>query len=309
MGNVRTLMEHKEAGSVAGSWPPPGGRWSALSALGLVALLASALFGGNVLGVRERFLGSETPEPRPAALSRATGNGGSVSTSLPPRETVLRSQPWWQGVTKLEGVGPMTVPLSIGQEAIQWRVRWTCQSGRLLVRAPGQSRAVVDAACPGAETGYGSRAGSVSLEVTADGPWQLQVDQQVDVPLNEPSLPAMSAPGAVAVASGSFYRIDQVGTGTVTIYRLGDGSHALRLEDFFVTANTDLELQLSPLDEPRTTEQVAKSRSGTIATLDVTTGSLNFMVPPGLDPARYRSLVIWCERTSNAYAAASLTPP
>ncbi|MEJ7765015.1 MAG: DM13 domain-containing protein [Acidimicrobiales bacterium] len=288
--------------------PPQAGFRRALSWLGLLALLASALFGGNAFGVRERFLGSETPEARPAAVSRGSLDTGSAATTPPPKETVLRSQPWWQGVTKLEGVGPTTAPLSIEAGAIQWRVKATCQSGSLLVRAAGQARQVLATSCPGTQTGYGTRTGALSLEVTADGPWQMEVDQQVDLPLYEPALPAMTAAGTVAVASGSFYRVDQVGTGTVTVYRLAAGGYALRLDDFFVTANTDLELQLSPLEAPRTTDEVINARSGSIAALDVTAGSLNFAVPGGIDPSSYRSLVIWCERTRNAYAAASLKP-
>lgn len=278
------------------------------AALGLLALVASALFGGNVLGVREHFLGSETPTARPAAVSRAADGAGPGSAALTPKQTVLRSQPWWQGVTTLEGVGPTTTAaFAIDDAAIQWRVTPTCQTGRLVVRTPGQAAAVVDAACPGPEIGYGIETGSVALEVSADGPWQLQIEQQVDVPLTEPPLPEMTAPGA-AVLSGSFYRVDQVGMGTVTIYRLPDGSYALRLDDFFVTANVDLELQLSMLEAPQTTEEVRDARSGSIASLDVTAGSLNFAVPPDLDPTKFNSLVIWCELTRNAYAAATLKP-
>ena len=164
-------------------------------------------------------------------------------------------------------------------------------------------------ACPGTETGYGVQTGSVALEVTASGPWQMQVDQQVDVPLTEPPLPSMTASGAVVVATGSLYRIDQVGTGTVKVYRLADGSHAVRLEDFFVTANSDLELQFSPLEAPRTTKQVTDNpRSPSIASLDVTTGSLNFAVPASVDPTQFRSFVIWCEVANSAYSAATLRP-
>jgi len=287
----------------------------ALSGIGLLTLLASALFGGNVLGMRERMFGSETPVARPAAVSR-TVEGAEVTqgTAAPgpaePRQTVLRSQPWWQAVGKLEGVGSMRAPaFNIPADAVQWRVKWTCQSGRLLVRAPDQRKAIVDEPCPGADTGYGIQTGSVSLEVTATGPWQMQVDQQVDVPLKEAPLPAMTAPGATIVATGSLYRIDQVGTGTVNVYRLADGSHAVRLNDFFVTANSDLELQFSPLDAPRTTKQVTDNpRSPSIASLDVTTGSLNFAVPAAVDPTQYRSFVIWCEVANSAYSAATLRP-
>ncbi|MEO5680062.1 MAG: DM13 domain-containing protein [Acidimicrobiales bacterium] len=282
-----------------------------LSALGLIALVASALFGGNVLGVRERFLGSETPPSRAPAASRARA-APVPATLAPPAvagETVLRSQPWWQEVGSLAGQASMTTaPFTVDAGAIQWRGRWTCSAGHLLVRAPGQGRAVVDAACNGTGTGYGSRTGSLSLEVVADGPWQLQVDQEVDVPLHEPPLAAMAEPGSVAVARGSFHRVDQVGSGTATLYRLADTTYALRLEDFFVTANSDLEIQMSPVEAPTTTADVSQARSATIAALDVTAGSLNFAVPTSLDPTRYRSLVIWCERTSNAYAAASLKP-
>ena len=303
-----------------GPEPPPepharpwGSGQGALSALGLIALVASALFGGNAFGVREHFLGSETPPARPPAASRAAGASGAAdepaATTVEPARTVLRSQPWWQSVTKLEGVGTMTAPaFTIDPGAVQWRVKWTCQTGRLMVRAPAQRRPVVDAACPGADTGYGIQKGSVGLQVRADGPWQLQVDQQVDLPLNEPVLPAMTAPGAAAVATGSLYRIDQVGSGTVTLYRLGDGGYALRLADFFLTANTDLEVQLSPLEAPRSTDQVKASNPVSVAALDITAGSLNFVLPPTVDPTRYKSVVIWCERLFSAYAAASLRP-
>ncbi len=292
---------------VAAGAPPAGWPRRVFTALGLLALLGSALFGGNAYGVRERFLGSETPEAAPAAVSRAAD--ASTPVTAEPKRTVLRSQPWWQGVTKLEGVGAMTTsPFTIAGEAVQWRARWTCETGRLVVRAPDRPRPLVDAACPGPDTGYATKPGAMSLRVEADGPWRLEVEQQVDVPLSEPPLPAMTAPGAVAVATGSFYRIDQVGTGTVTVYRLADGSHALRLDDFFVTANSDLEVQFSPLEAPTSTDQVSKARSRTVSALDVTAGSLNFKVPPGLDPTQHKSVVIWCERLFSAYAAATLRP-
>ncbi len=296
----------------AGSGPPPASLPKrAVTALGLFALLASALFGGNAYGMRERFLGSETPEPAPAAASRAADASATASaTATAPKQTVLRSQPWWQGVTKLEGVGPMTTPaFTIADDAVQWRVRWTCETGRLILRAPARAKPVADANCPGTNLGYGTRTGSMSLEVTAEGPWRLDVEQQVDVPLNEPPLPAMTAPGAVAVATGSFYRVDQVGTGTVTVYRLADDTYALRLDNFFVTANSDLEIQFSPLDAPTSTDQFTKAaRSASISSLDVTTGSLNFSVPKTVNPTQYKSVVIWCERLFSAYAAATLRP-
>ena len=286
----------------------------ALSLLGLVAVVASALVGGNFLGLRETLWGSESPEARPAAASRDAGgqaSGGPTATTAPPRDaTVLRSQPWWQGLTKLEGRGSMTAtPFTVSQDALQWRANWTCETGRLVVRVPGQARPVIDAACPGTGTGYGVRKGPVALEVTADGPWTMTVDQQVDLPLIEPPLPVMSAPETKLVFTGSLYRMDQVGTGTLNIYQAADGRHLLRLDSFFVTANIDLELRFSPLEAPRTTEQFMSAPSVWAAPLDVTTGSLNFTLPPDVNPARYGSVVVWCPIIDSAYAAATLRQP
>lgn len=283
----------------------------ALTGAGLVLLAASAVFGANPYGVRDRVVGSVTPEPRPAAVSRvAAGSPGpGQAPAAEPKATVVRSYPWWQQVATLEGEGATTTPsVRIDTEAIQWRVTWTCGSGRLLVRTHQTPRAVVDGVCPGSEPGYSTQKGPLTLEVKAEGPWRLEVEQQIELPLHEPPLPAMAAPGTAALARGDFYRVDQVGDGQVTIYRLGDGTYALRLEDFYVTPNSDLEVMLSPLPAPRTTEEFKSAPAARVVALDVTAGSLNFTVPPGIDPTRYRSVVIWCERLFSAYAAASLAP-
>lgn len=281
----------------------------ALSALGLLAVVASALMGGNVLGSREALWGSETPEARAPAASREVDGGPTPSTVTGAEETVLRSQPWWQGLTTLEGVGSMTTsPFTVAADSLQWRVKWTCETGRLLVTVPDARRPVVDASCPGSDIGYAVRKGPVSLDVTADGPWRMVVDQQVDVPLHEPPLPVMSAAGTRSILTGDLYRMDQVGTGTLTVYRLPDGRHALRLDDFFVTANVDLELRLSPLEAPQTTAQYMDAPSVWVAPLDVTAGSLNFMVPEDVDPTEWSSIVVWCPIIDSAYAAVTLRP-
>ncbi len=280
---------------------------SALGVVGVLALLASAVVGSNLFGLRGRVFGSARPDPRPAAVSRRAD--APTATTVEPRKTVLRSQPWWQDVTTLSGVGPTTAPaFAISDDAVQWRVKWTCQSGHLTVMAPGRSRPVVDANCPGPGAGYGTATGNVSLEVRAEGSWEMHVDQQVDVPLNEPPLPTMTQPGAVRVSSGSFYRIDQTGTGTVTLYHLVDGTYALRLDDFFVTANTELEVKLSALEEPKTSDQFAGAPSALVSPLEVTAGSLNFILPADVDPTRYQSVVIWCRLINSAYAGATLRP-
>ncbi|HWB72484.1 MAG TPA: DM13 domain-containing protein [Egibacteraceae bacterium] len=188
-------------------------------------------------------------------------------------------------------------------------MKWGCESGRLVVEVSTDRRPLVDATCPGTDIGYATETGPISLEIKGDGPWQLQIEQQIDVPLEEPPLPAMIAPGTVRVATGSFYNIDQAGRGGVTIYRLADDGYALRLEDFFVTPNVDLEIRLSPLAAPQTTEEFLSAPSALVTVLDTTAGSMNFAVPGPVDPTQYRSVVVWCPPVLSAYAAASLAPP
>lgn len=276
--------------------------------LGVLALLASAAFGANAFGVRERFLGSETPEARPAAAGR-TADAPRSGAAAPPVTSVLRSQPWWQVVTTLEGDGTRAAPVTIAPGAIQWRVTWECDTGRLLVRVPGRPKPLIDGQCPRGETAYATRSGTTRLQVTADGPWRMKVEQQVDVPLVEPPMPEMTAPGSRVVAKGAFYRMDQTGNGTITVYRLADGRHALRLDDFYTTPNIDLEIRFHPLVAPKTTaDYLSVPASDKVAPLDVTTGEMNFVVPAGIDPLAYRSVVIWCPLINSAYSAATLEP-
>ncbi|GAC1337702.1 MAG: hypothetical protein NVSMB29_02460 [Candidatus Dormibacteria bacterium] len=271
-------------------------------------IAAVAAFGGDFLRVRERLglSGAAAPGPRGAAVSRTAD-----ASSPPAQQTVLRSQPWWQAVTTLRGAGAASPPpFVIGDGALQWRVQWSCDRGHLLVNTASRpSPAVVDAACPGHDTGYATQTGAQRLKVTAGGAWTVHIDQQVDVPLNEPQLAAMTAPGASVLMKGALYNVDQSGSGAVTIYRLADGTDALRLGGFFVTPNTDLELRLSSAPLPRSTDEYTRSRSDSLAPLDITAGSLNFAIPRAVDPSAYRSLVIWCERLHSVYAAASLVAP
>ena len=289
---------------MAGPQPSPARR--AATVAGFAVLVASLVVGMNLFGARDALFGSATPHARPAAFSRVFS---SVPT-VPAPKSVLRSQPWWQAIGSFEGTGSTTTaPLRSAGDAIQWRLRWSCATGRFSVASAAASKALVDGRCPAHRTTQLPARPRGALSITAGGPWQLRVERQVDVPLVEAPLAAMRAPGAATVARGELYRIDQVGRGRVTLYRLPGGRHALRLENFYVTPNVDLEVRLSPVRAPRTTHQYRAAPSAYVGPLDVTTGSLNFVLPAGVDPARYRSVVIWCPTVVSAYAAATLRPP
>lgn len=273
------------------------------SGVGLAVLAACLVVAADLFGARAALFGSATPPPRASAFSR-------VDSSAAAPRSVLRSQPWWQQVGRHRGTGSSVPGLfRIAEGAIQWRLTWRCERGRFVVRTPGDAEALIDEPCSDRRRRLEvTRIPSGGLQVHADGRWAAHVEQQVDVPLVEPPLPAMRAPGASTVATGDFYRIDQVGRGRATIHRLASGRYALRLDDFYVSANIDLEIRLSPLRKPRTTRQYQSAPARLLAPLDVTTGSMNFLVPAGVDPRRYGSLVIWCPIIASAYAAATLEP-
>lgn len=303
-------MSRLEAPETAGAETPPAPTRSsvrqALTWLGVLVLIVSAVLGSNMFAVRDRLFGTATPDAAAPAASRSV-TGGSTPETVPAAPTSLRSSPWWQDVTTLEGSGSGTpAPFTIVAGAIQWRLKWTCTSGRLVVRAPKQTKPLVDGPCTEGGTGYGVQGGTVGLQVTADGPWHMEVAQQVDVPLVEPPLPAMTASGARVAASGTMYNIDKTGMGKATLYRQADGRYSVRLEDFFVSPNVDLELRLSTLDAPHGSQEFANAPSELVATMDVTAGSVNYTVPAGVDPTKYKSLVVWCVPIKSAYAAASL---
>lgn len=203
-----------------------------------------------------------------------------------------------------------TGPFAISAGALQWRVTYHCVAAPfnvVAVQDSGQAlnRAVVTASsCGAGGQGYVTQTGGFRLRVTASAAWDVVVEQQVDVPIIQPPPAALAT--ATLVGSSRVYPVDAAGEGTAKLYCLHDGSDLIRLESFFTTANSDLEVRLSSLAAPTTTAQITASPFADVAPLEATVGSMNYSVPPTVDVARYHSLVIWCQRTTNAYATAAL---
>lgn len=280
-----------------GWWKSAGARRAGGLAL-VIGVAASAVYGANLFGIRDRIV--PVPKiPTPSAHGVPSGPNG---------QPVLASEPWWQTVTTLQGSGNSSEAVTIGGGALQWRVDWTCDTGHLSVTGhPAAPSQIVDSACSGKGESIVVSTGAVALQVSASGPWQLRIDQQLDIPLQQTPLPEMTA--ASAVLTGSFYAVDQNGHGTVTIYRLADGSYALRLDNFFVSPNTGLQIQLSSSAAPHSDSDVSNSQIAVVADLNQTAGSMNFTVPSSVDPTKYHSVAIWCVNLRTVYSAATLSTP
>ncbi|HUP70082.1 MAG TPA: hypothetical protein VM142_09750 [Acidimicrobiales bacterium] len=271
-----------------------------LTGLTLAALAAGSIVGSNAFAIRDRLLGTALPDPVAPATSREAGQRTSGE------RLTLRSAPWWQIVTTLEGTGStMSKPFTIDHRAVDWRVTSSCDNGHLVVASPGEARPLVDSECP-KSVGHSNRKGSTRLEVSADGAWTIEVAQRMDIPLVEPPRPAMTASGAKALATGSFYKVDRVGAGEVTIYEEPDGGYSVRLEDFWVTPKSSLQLRLSTAERPRSTKEYLSGDSQILSVMDVTAGSINYVPPVGVDPVEFRSVVIWSPLDNHVYAAATL---
>lgn len=275
--------------------------WSAL-----LAMAVAAVVGSNVFSLRDRLLGSALPDQVVPAASRVVGDSRAEAS---PDRTALRSSPWWQTVIDLEGTGNTTsAGFTIDARATDWRVTWSCTAGHLRVQVPGDPLALVDADCPQG-VGHSERRGLTRLEVTAGGPWRVEVAQRIDTPLVEPPLPAMTAPGTTVLATGSFYKVDKVGAGSLSLYGQADGGYSVRLDDFWVNPGSSLQLRLSTAEEPRSSQDYLNSESQLLSTLDVTAGSLNYTAPVGVDPDGFRSVVVWSPSDNSVYAAARLEAP
>lgn len=255
-----------------------------------------------------------------ACGSGGTGQGSAPTTAVAPGSTTTapsptsepsgtpQAAPRWETVSTFSGTGPFQTPeFDVLPEAIQWRVRWSCETGRLRVASvppPRRPGPLVDATCPGQADGYAIQTGRVRLEIEASGPWKAIVDQQVDKPLDEPAPPELGS--ARVAAEGPFYPLEKDGRGAARLHHLADGRRVLRFEGFEVTGNTDLFIWLSEAARPRTSAEAQAAPKVSIGNLKSTVGNQNYEIPADIPTERIRSIVIWCAPIAVAYSAAAL---
>ena len=262
-----------------------------------------------------------------AAVLTACGGGDDdeeaatpVTTAVPfptalPTPTSLtvgeaqRAAPRWEQLKVVTGNAPMEVPVNIAAGAIQWRVKWDCERGKMVINTtppPPRSGPLVDSSCPDNGEGFSVLQGDIRLAIDASGPWKATVEQQVDTPLDEPPLPEMAT--ARVLGRGDFYNVDKTGKGTAILYELPDGRRALRFEPGFEVLNDpDLVVWLSEATAPKTSKEVDDSPHVEIAALKSTKGSQNYIVPDDLPISRIGSVALYCVPVPSIYIAASVS--
>ena len=115
-----------------------------------------------------------------------------------------------------------------------------------------------------------------------------------------PPTPAASPFTRTTVASGEFSGTDDFhfGRGTASIVEIEPGRYHLRLQDFSVRNGPDLFVYLSP-DAGGYADDALE-----LGKLKATDGSFGYDLPDGVDPARFRSALIWCKQFSHLFAVA-----
>ena len=122
-------------------------------------------------------------------------------------------------------------------------------------------------------------------------------------PSGSPTAPPTPTPTAFApatLAKGEFEGTDDFhfGHGTASIVEVEPGRYHLRLDGFSVRNGPDLFVYLSPDADGYADDALELGK------LKATDGSFGYDLPEGIDPARFRSALIWCKQFSHLFAVA-----
>ena len=150
-------------------------------------------------------------------------------------------------------------------------------------------------------------------------PWKLWQDETVQEAL--PGVVVTSAPSTGpsgkpsppteprTLAGGELISHEHATSGSVRLVELADGSHVVRLENLDTSNGPDLRVLLTdaPVQEGRAGWHVFDDGEYvSLGKLKGNKGSQNYVLPDDVDPARYTSVSIWCDRFDVSFGAAEL---
>lgn len=161
---------------------------------------------------------------------------------------------------------------------------------------------VVDEALPGADP--------ISMTTSSSAPPTISGDRsQTPSPPAAKTPPSTPAAGPQRLATGRFITHEHDTEGTVSILKLADGSRVLRLEGLRTSDGPDLKVWLSDAkvvagEAGWHTFDDGKYRN--LGKLKGNEGNQNYVIPPDVDLATFRSVSIWCDRFNVSFGAAAL---
>lgn len=127
-----------------------------------------------------------------------------------------------------------------------------------------------------------------------------------DAPMDE-AMPADMEPEVIR--RGEFRDADDFhkGSGTATIYRLDDGSHLLRFEDFRVTNGPDLRVLLSPAPDVLSRDALEEVGYVELDKLKGNVGSQNYPISADVEVGDQMTVIIYCKPFHVLFGVAVLT--
>ncbi|MFJ8047430.1 DM13 domain-containing protein [Streptomyces luteogriseus] len=151
-------------------------------------------------------------------------------------------------------------------------------------------------------------------------PWKLWQDETVQEALPGAVAPAAPPAGTASaspspaprprtLAGGELISHEHATSGSVKLVRLADGSHVVRLEDLDTSNGPDLRVWLTdaPVKEGRAGWHVFDDGAYvSLGKLKGNKGSQNYVLPADVDPSRFTSVTIWCDRFDVSFGAAEL---
>lgn len=125
-------------------------------------------------------------------------------------------------------------------------------------------------------------------------------DQVVEEDTNAAATPTLLKQGRFRDADAAHR-----GSGDALFYRMPDGSHLLRLENFKVTNGPDLVVYLAKHPDPGQAGDVTTGFLS-LGKLKGNVGNQNYIIPTGADISKFKSAVIWCELFGVLFSPAAL---
>ena len=110
----------------------------------------------------------------------------------------------------------------------------------------------------------------------------------------------------VILSQGSFQGVAHETAGEAAIYQLADGKRVLRFTDFATSNGPDVHVFLAVAQTPMDNDAVKGGGYFDLGSIKGNQGDQNYDVPADLDLSKYHSVVIWCNRFSVNFGAASL---
>ena len=117
------------------------------------------------------------------------------------------------------------------------------------------------------------------------------------------AFPAINDSQTQILESGTFHSGTHPIEGTVTIYRIEDGSRVLRFTNFKTSNGPNVHIYMVAAEDARDNASVERAAFVDPGLIKGNIGDQNYSLGSDLDLAKYRTVSVWCKRFSKNFGA------